>query len=524
MAIAPRLDLRQAQGLVMTPQLQQAIKLLQMSNLELTAFVEREMERNPLLERDDAAPRDAGEPGAAPMDRAAERLDALPPTPAEDRTGTDRLAAREAPPAGDTPLDLDAGTVWQDRDSLADLGAAPGGDGGMAPAAGDGMDGVPADWGRGGDGSTGEGWEQALSRPTSLRDHLLTQVAEELDSPADRLIGGQLVDWLDEAGYLAGTVEEIAAALACPADRVAAVLARMQRFDPPGVFARSLKECLALQLAARDRLDAAMSRLLDNLALLGRGDLAGLSARTGLDRGQLAALIAEIRTLDPKPAWGFADDVVQPLVPDVLMRAAPTGGWIVELNPETLPRVLVNRRYYATVQPSLRARPDRDYLADCLATATWLTRALHQRATTIMKVASEIVAQQSAFFTHGIDHLRPLVLRDIAAAIGMHESTVSRVTSNKSMATPRGVFELKYFFTAAIGGTDGAVHSAEAVRSRIRSLIDQETPASVLSDDRIVDILKADGIDIARRTVAKYRENLGILSSVQRRRSKALSA
>jgi RNA polymerase sigma-54 factor len=232
-------------------------------------------------------------------------------------------------------------------------------------------------------------------------------------------------------------------------------------------------------------------------------------------------MIAEVRQLNPKPGFAFGATEVQAVVPDVFVQAAADGTWNVELNSDTLPKVLINQNYYARVSKTACGDGDKSYLAECLQSATWLVRALDQRAKTILKVASEIVRQQDAFFAHGVQYLRPLNLKAVADAIGMHESTVSRVTSNKYMATSRGIFELKYFFTAAIAAADGgAAHSAEAVRHRIRQMIDEESPRNVLSDDTIVDKLRDSGIDIARRTVAKYREAMRIPSSVQRRRLK----
>jgi RNA polymerase sigma-54 factor len=294
----------------------------------------------------------------------------------------------------------------------------------------------------------------------------------------------------------------------------------MMRFDPVGLFARDLKECLAVQLAERNRLDPAMATLLDNLDLLARRDLRRLAATCEVDADDLADMITEIRSLDPKPAAGYDDTPVQIVVPDILMRAGPEGEWLIELNPETMPRLLVNERFYARVAPRAR-REDRLFLAEHLASANWLVRSLQQRAQTILKVAAEIIRQQDGFIRRGVAHLRPLILRDIAEAVEMHESTVSRVTANKYIATPRGTFELKYFFTTAIPGTDGETHSAEAVRYRIRALIDAETVDDILSDDAIVAVLRGEGVDIARRTVAKYREALRIPNSVQRRREKA---
>jgi RNA polymerase sigma-54 factor len=294
----------------------------------------------------------------------------------------------------------------------------------------------------------------------------------------------------------------------------------MMRFDPVGLFARDLKECLAAQLAERDRLDPAMQILLDNLELLARRDNRRLMALCEVDAEDLTDMIAEIRALDPKPGavWEFAP--VQLVVPDLLMRQLPDGAWIIELNPETMPRVLVNERFYAKVAPAAK-KDEKVFLTERLANANWLVRSLQQRAQTILKVAAEIIRQQDGFLRLGVAHLRPLILRDIAEAVELHESTVSRVTANKYIATPRGTFELKYFFTTAIQGTDGGEsHSAEAVRHRIRGLIEAEIPADVLSDDSIVAALRKEGVDIARRTVAKYREALRIPNSVQRRRDK----
>ena len=484
MALSQRLDLRQTQALVMTPQLQQAIKLLQLSNLELSAFIESEIEQNPLLERDDA-----------PTDGAAE------------------AAASEEPAA--PAADEDAEERWRE---------AAGSDGeGNLDLAGD-----PAAWrlpASSGAGGTGQGelpgLDQTLSRPLTLREHLLAQLSLDIVDPVDRVIGTHLIEMIDDAGYLQGDLADVAERLDCDVARVRATLATLQHFDPPGVFARDLQECLTLQLKDRDRFDPAMQALVANLPLLAGRDAAALRQLCGVDAEDLAEMVAELRALNPKPGLAFDTTSAQPIVPDVMVR--PQGaGWAVELNNDTLPRVLVNNRYYAEITGAARSKAEKDYLVDRYQQANWLAKALHQRATTILKVSSEIVRQQDGFFRHGVRHLRPLVLRDIAEAISMHESTVSRVTSGKYMATPRGIYELKYFFTAAIATTSGgAALSAEAVRFRIKALIEAEAQ-DVLSDDRIVEILLAEGIDIARRIVAKYREAMHIPSSVQRRRDRAL--
>jgi RNA polymerase sigma-54 factor len=318
----------------------------------------------------------------------------------------------------------------------------------------------------------------------------------------------------------------VASKLGAPDALVAKVLDTLQSFDPPGVFARDLAECLALQLKDLNRYDPQIARLLENLPLLGSHNLAALKRAVGVDADELVDMITEIKRLNPKPGLQFGSVQIQPVLPDVIVRPGRNGGWSVELNNDTLPRVLVNRSYYGTVTKTTRSDQDKDYLVDCLQNANWLVKSLDQRARTILRVAEEIVRQQDGFLTYGIDHLKPLNLRTVADAISMHESTVSRVTSNKYMSTPRGMFELKYFFTSAISSAShtGESHSSEAVRHRIRQLIDAEVPQSVLSDDKLVEYLKREGIDIARRTVAKYREALRIPSSVQRRREKQMAA
>jgi RNA polymerase sigma-54 factor len=339
------------------------------------------------------------------------------------------------------------------------------------------------------------------------------------------MIGQYLIDLVDDSGYLTGELAAAAEKLGTSTAEIEAVLQILQTFDPPGVFARNLAECLAIQLKEQDRFDPAMQALVARLDLLARRDSAGLKKICGVGDDDLADMIAEIRRLNPKPGLAFGTATVQPIVPDVFVRPAPNGAWLVELNTDTLPKVLVNQSYYAEVSATARRDTEKSYLADCLQSATWLVRALDQRARTILKVANEIVRQQDGFFAHGVEHLRPLNLKTVAEAIGMHESTVSRVTSNKYMATTRGIFELKYFFTSAIAAAHGGeAHSAEAVRHRIKQLIDAETTAAVLSDDTIVEKLREAGVDIARRTVAKYREVMRIPSSVQRRREKKAAA
>ncbi len=502
MAMTQRLDLRQTQSLVMTPQLQQAIKLLQLSNLELAAYVEQELERNPLLERDE------GEDGEER--RGAEAVAAAELPEGGGEAVPDSLAltsAENLPASAEASLDTDFENVYDDGPA-GDWGPSPG----ASALAGSG----------GGFEEGGRSLEQRLPQEVTLRQHLLNQHQMDIRDPVDRIIGVHLIEMLDEAGYMSADLGPLAELLGCDPARIETTLKLLQRFDPAGIFARSLAECLAIQLAELDRLDPAMQAMLDHLPLVAKGDLTGLRKVCGVDDEDLTEMIAEIRALNPKPAQVYEFQVADPIVPDILMRGDGSGGWIIELNSETLPRVLVNAQYHARVTEKTRSKKEKEYITSQFQSANWLIKSLHQRATTILKVATEIVRQQDAFFRKGIQHMKPMTLRDIAETIEMHESTVSRVTSNKYVATPRGIYELKYFFTASIGGTDGAVHSAEAVRARIKTLIDAESGTSILSDDSIVTLLRKDGIDIARRTVAKYREAMHIPSSVQRRRAKAL--
>ena len=497
MALGQRLEIRQGQSLVMTPQLQQAIKLLQLSNIELAEYCEAELEKNPLLERDESRARDA-ERETVERENPSERAD--------------QSLARE-----------DFSKV-ADMDKSAHENMYDGGD--PAPQPSGALSGQPlTDWTSVRASNHFEGDEDPLESTLvgggTLKDHLEEQVAIAALTPDDRLICLALIDSVDEAGYLRADLQEVADRLGTEVEDVAAVLGVLQGFDPVGVGARDLAECLGLQLKAKDRLDPVMATFLTRLDLLARRDMAGLAAVCGVDAEDIADMIAEIRDLNPKPGLAFGAEQVAPVVPDVFVRVGPDGAWLIELNSDTLPRLLVNSRYFAQVNKAARDKDSKTYLTECLNNANWLVKSLDQRARTILKVASEIVRQQDAFLTHGVRHLRPLNLRTVADAIQMHESTVSRVTSNKYIATPRGLFELKYFFTASIQAVNGAEsHSAEAVRDRIREMIEKEEAQEILSDDRIVSLLTADGVNIARRTVAKYREAMRIPSSVERRRLK----
>ncbi len=511
MALSASLHLRQSQSLVMTPQLMQSIQLLQMTHLELGQFIAQEVEKNPLLEFQSAEEMGIGS-DRSERDEAGLAVEAGGGT--EEPVGQGDLYDSATSSPGERlseELDADFANVFQD-DTAPQRADAPEllGQWKSMPGAG------------GSDDGEGYDLDDFVASRKTLRETLFEQIPFALGTPGDRLIAQHLIDQLDEAGYLHADIAETAARLGAATEDVTRVLLVLQQFDPPGVFARSLSECLAIQLRLRNRFDPAMEALVANLELLARRDFASLKKICGVDEEDLVDMLAEIRKLDPKPGTSFETSVTEAIIPDVVVRTAPDGGWLVELNPDALPRVLVNHDYFAEISRcSQKNSAEQAFLSECMQNANWLTRSLDQRARTIMKVASEIVRQQDAFLVHGVDHLRPLNLRIVADAIKMHESTVSRVTSNKYMLTPRGLFELKYFFTVSIGSAEnGDAHSAESVRHRIRTMISQESADAVLSDDDIVDILKQAGVDIARRTVAKYREAMNIPSSVQRRREK----
>lgn len=487
MRIGPSLLLTSRQALAMTPQLQQAIKLLQFSHLELAAFIQQELEKNPLLA--EGAPEDgpvaeiampAAEPSREAASDTAEALAAAAPALAE---ADDRWTREHADRGGDAMAGGSAA-----RDDLPDA------------------------------------LDFVAEGPRSLAVHVLEQLELMFDAPAERRIALKLAEGLDEAGYCRLDAAAVAEAVATDIAVVEAIWKRLRQMEPAGLFSRSVSECLGAQLAERNRLDPAMQALLDNLDLVAAGELGQLRRRCGVDDEDLRDMLAELRTLDPRPGQAFTFEPIQPVAPDLYLSAAKdpeTGeeGWHIELNTDALPKVLVDRNYHATLMKGARAKPDRDFVAERFQSANWLVKTLEQRATTILKVAREIVRQQDGFFRHGVSALKPLVLRDIAVATELHESTVSRVTSNKYIATPRGIFELKYFFTSALPArTPGVVVSSEAVRSRIRHLVGSENVRQPLSDDRIVDLLKDEGIEIARRTVAKYREAMRIPSSSERRR------
>lgn len=499
MALGPRLDLRQSQSLIMTPQLQQAIRLLALSNLEIDAFVAGELEKNPLLDASGPA-----EEPASPID--ATDNDGTPLMSAE--TGAADQLIGQGMGEADAPLDVDYTAETFIDDGPGDRMAANAfGSGGIdltSAASGEAPD-----------------LDSFANPDQDLQEHLMDQARASL-AGMDLIVATQLIGQIDEAGYLDANLLETAHLLGIPLKAVESVLEVIQGFDPTGVGARSLAECLTLQAKEADRYDPSMAKLLANLDLLARGALPQLRRICGVDEEDMSDMIRELRGYDPKPGLRYSTDRAAPVTPDIFVT--PTaGGWAIEINAATLPRVLVNRSYYVELASGAQDRTSRAWLADCLASANWLVKALDQRQKTIIKVAGEIVRQQEEFFLKGVAHMKPLTLRMVADAIQMHESTISRVTSNKYLSCPRGVFELKYFFTSGVAGADGeGAVSAEAVKSHIKALIAAEAPDAILSDDTLVDMLRRKGMDIARRTVAKYRESMGIGSSVQRRRQKAL--
>lgn len=495
MQVAQRLELKQSQQLVMTPQLQQAIKLLQMSSLDAAGFIAEEIERNPILAVDDGSAE-----VAAPASERGE--------PAADGLSSDDPAGAEA--AFDTGVEnlyeaAEAQGVARTSDSFSSARTGEIGRGG--------------DWAEG-----GEGFESRLAGDATLRDHLLPQIALSASAPAARLLAARLVDELDEAGYLRADAGEIAVQLGGSDALAREALAALQACEPTGVGARDLGECLALQLKEKNRFDPAMERLLGRLDDLGAMRLNELRAACGVSREDLVEMIAEIRALNPRPGAPFTASVAQTVAPDVFVRRNGVGGWSVEVNADALPKVLLDTAYAAELTAAGEPATKR-FVGECRQNADWLIQALDQRAQTILKVATEITRRQAMFFAEGVEWLSPMTLRMVAEEIGMHESTVSRVTANKYLACERGLFEMKFFFTTALGAETGSdAVSAAAVRHQIKRLVAGEEPGKVLSDDQIVARLKENGVRIARRTVAKYRDALNIPSSARRKRLNAASS
>jgi len=487
MGLGPRLDFRQSQQLVLTPQLTQAIKLLQLSNLELEAYIAEEISKNPLLEtHSDEEPTEQPAGDFTNDEDTGDTLDDAPDDP-----GADNLIMGQAD--DDRPLDRDWQSEALETDSFSDVVTSSGSD--------EAFD-----------------FDRVQYSAASLAEHLIDQLHGASGPEGD--LARILAEMLDETGYLTVSVKEISESTEAPPALVEKALGLVQGLDPAGVGARSLSECLALQAKAADRYDPAMARLIDNLDLLSKGRTNDLKRICGVDDEDLADMIRELRGYDPKPGCRFAANTAEDVTPDVFVRQT-RGGYSVELNQATLPRLLVNRRYYQELKSGPQDKRSRAWLSECLQSANWLVKALDQRARTIVKVVSEIVKHQQGFFERGVSAMKPLTLREVAEAIEMHESTVSRVTSNKYLLCERGLFELKYFFGSGVTSAEGEGAAAEAVKAGIRDIIAAET--EILSDDAIAELLKQKGFDVARRTVVKYREAMGIGSSIQRRRQRKIA-
>ncbi len=484
MGLGPSLSIRQTQALVLTPQLQQAIKLLQLSNLELEAYIAEELSKNPLLEA-----RSGEEDGdQAPSPAASEEVEG---DEAAEDPGADDLIRGQA--EDDRPLDVDWTAEALETDSFSDVVTSSGGD--------EAFD-----------------FDRIQYSAASLAEHLIDQLHGQSGDVGD--LARIIAETVDETGYLTVPLDNIVDLTGAPAQLVEQALQIVQGLEPPGVGARSLAECLALQAKAVDRYDPAMARLIDNLELLSKGRLTDLKRICGVDDEDLADMIRELRSYDPKPGCQFSGASIEEVTPDVFVRKI-RGGYSVELNQTTLPRLLVNRRYYQELKSGPQDKASKAWLSECLQTASWLVKALDQRARTIVKVVSEIVKRQQGFFDRGVSAMKPMTLREVAEAIEMHESTVSRVTSNKYLLCDRGLFELKYFFGSGVQSAEGDGAAAEAVKAAIKEVIEAET--DILSDDAIAALLKQRGFDCARRTVVKYREAMGIGSSIQRRRMRKIA-
>ena len=466
MVLAPRIEIKQSQKLMMNPQMQQAIQLLQLTNVELTALIKREMEQNPFLAFDANHYRDS-----------------------QNTDAPDRAVAVEGKSGVGLGADVTAVRVDFAAPDMAERGG-----------------------------------EQAAEM--GLSEHLMRQIGEEIGDRSMALLAADLVGWLDEDGYLRESDAEICATLKVEPAHLHDTLAYCRRFTPAGVFARSLGDCMALQLAAMEALTPAFSALLDNLDLLGKGDLTGLAAAVGVQEADLPPYLQRIRTLDPRPAAGFGETTQDAPQPDVIVLEGEAG-WQAYLNEATLPHVLVLERDWEEMANRKITDKEKAYMKANVQSARWLKKATQQRAATLLRVARAIVAHQQAFFEGGMRALRPLILRDIAETLELHESTVSRSSAGKLVQTPTGVFELKDLFSTALGGGghNETLTSAASIKARLAELIGEEDALHcVLSDDALVAQLGDEGMVLARRTVAKYRKMLNIPSSAERRRAAKIKA
>ncbi len=498
MALSARLQQKQSQSLVMTPQLAQSIKLLQYSHLELAEFVQDEIEKNPLLEIGNETSIAAAEPSSDKVEKE------------------DIISNEMKLDAGENAKELDASF-----ENVYDEGIA-----GAEKANKDNAQSLSSSTSSSSSNNTDNtDFLASIGETLSLAQHLNEQVSLNFSDQKDREIASHISHGLTEDGYFQEDLHDIAMLNGVSVNHVEKVLAKFQTFDPSGIGARNLRECLTIQLQEKDRFDPAMQKLIENLPLLAKREFEKLMKLCEVNREDFNDMIREIKELDPRPAARYEPVLSQNVVPDVLIKQKTDGSWAIDLNPETLPKVLVNHTYHAELTSAVKTPEGKEFIAECMGNASWLTKSLDQRAQTILKVATEIVKQQDMFFAEGVEHLRPLNLKTVADAIKMHESTISRVTSNKYLMCDQGIFELKYFFSSSITSSDGEEgYASQSVKHKIKQLVDLESPKKVLSDDQIVLKLQETGIEIARRTVAKYREAMRIPSSVQRRREKKQQA
>lgn len=499
MAIEPKLEIKQSQSLLMTPQLRQAINLLQMSNLELNSLIEEELSANPLLEREDSRTETS-----SPEEKNIDNYDDEPlvenpiseeefsPDIDYDNSFADDFGSdREG-------YDIPADYNWQDYalTKNANNAASP-------------------DY---------DYFEQKLSSQKSLYDEINEQIDICFTSPKDKIIAAVLMENLDDSGWFIGNKPQLAARLCTAESKINQILSVMKTFEPSGLFAENLAECIASQLREKNRLDCLMEKLLQHLDLLAERKYKELLKLLNITQEDLLTMIDDIKSVNPKPAADYHVSAAQYIIPDVFVRRGSHGGYSIELNNLSLPRLLINRRYYTEVsRAESKNKSVQRYLKTQLGNAGFLLKSLRQRAETILRVSEEIVKTQYDFFEKGIDFLKPLTLKAIAEAVEMHESTVSRVTTNKYMHTPIGIFELKYFFTTAMTNYSGGdAASALTIKHKIKNLIEKESPGAVLSDDKISELLAREGLKVARRTVAKYRESLNIPGSSERKKQKQI--
>jgi len=483
-AQAPRLQQRQVQRLTMTQEMQLSLQLLQYDFVDLAAYLGQEIESNPLMEFDGDGPT----------------------APPKANSNEEAATSPENPDAMDNALYNSVFT----NDCRGDNPAQPPGyNSGFHETAP-----LPAP-------NAGSGLAPNFRKEQTLYDHVHGQISLLMLEPGEAMIANYLADSLDDAGYLTAPLEEAAEALGCTVGEVEQVLLRLQQLEPPGIFARNLKDCLRLQLEDKGLYNECAKVVLEHLDMVAANNIPSLTKLAGASREHIGELLGEIRKLDPKPALCFeAAGPLQTLIPDIFVRKDKKGGWRVELNNDALPKLLINESYSTALKDKALSKKENAYLRDCRTRAGWLKRALDQRAQTILKVARAMVEHQQAFFDQGIRHLRPYTYREIAETAQLHESTISRVVANKYLSSPRGNFKLRYFFSSQLAGEEGATASATAVKHRIREIIETETPPKVLSDDKIAALLKAEGISISRRTVMKYRETMRIPSSFERRQMK----